>query len=140
MSGNRELQAADIAPPLEFDADIPGMSGCVGVFSAAINAAAQRYAIPEGMKGNYVSFECSGDVQILFGDANVAVTRDQDSGLASEVLTADPATGKRVIAGVEKHWRLPKHKAVTHFSVIGDTAGTSGRWWMNMSNNIIVDD
>lgn len=137
MSGNRELQAADIAPPLEFDADIPGPTG---VYSRAINAAAQRYVIPEAWKGNYVSFECSGDVQILFGDADVAVTRDQDTSLASETLTPVAGTGKRVPAGVEKHWRLPKHKSVTHFSVIGDTAGTTGRWWMNMSNNLIVDD
>lgn len=137
MSGNRELQAADIAPPLEKSSNIPGLTG---QFSRAIAATAQRYVIPDEWKGNFISIECSGDIQILFGGSAVAVTRDQDSTLSTETLTAVAASGKRVPSGVEKHWRIPKHRGVTHFSVIGDTAGTTGRWWINMSNNVIVDD
>jgi hypothetical protein len=135
MSGNRELQAADISPPTEFDADIPGPSG---VYSRAIAATAQRYQIPEAAKGNFWTMKFSADCQIAFGDADVAVNLNEDSGLASEVLTPDTNTGELCFAGETVHWRLPKHKSLTHFSIIGPVA--TGRWSARTSNNIIVDD
>lgn len=137
MSGNRELQAVDIAPPMEADTDIPGPSGC---YSRAIANTAQRYTIPDAAKGNFWSMKFTGDCQIAFGDADVAVTRDQDSTVASEALTAVAATGYVCFAGEEVHFRIPRHKSLTSFSIISDTATASGRWYARVSNNVIVDD
>jgi hypothetical protein len=137
MSGTRELQSVDIAPPFESDVDNPGPSGS---YSRALAAASTRYEIPAKAKGNFWSMIFSADVQMSFGDADVAVTRDQDSTVASEVLTPSAATGYRFMAGIEYHFRIPKHKSITHFALLLDNAAAAGRWWGRISNNIIVDD
>lgn len=138
MSGNRELQAADISPPIALKATIPGPTG---VYSRVITNASVRYEIPVAAKGNFLSLTAFEDIQIAFGSSDVAVTRDQVSTLTSEALTAVAGTGQRLTAGVEYHWRIPKHVSVTHFAVISDAATAVGeQFYARVSNNIIVDD
>ena len=96
------------------------------VYADATSTSSARYEIPDAWKGEWVEFHClSQDMEVLFGDSTVSVTAGQNSGVASEVLTANAATGLFLSAAENKGFLVPDNLNVTHFAVIA--AGT-GRW------------
>lgn len=125
-----ETIAANVAPPLAYDATKPGS----GVYCRANTASSVRYTIPTTWKSNYVTIGSKGDdIYVLFGGSTVAITLPQVSSLASEDLTPSAATGYYIPAGAEKNFLIPEDDALTKFAVYG--SGATGHWFAYMSVN-----
>ena len=132
--GNREAQAADISPPIAYDATVPSASG---VYSRAIANASQLYVIPPEWRGNFVTFHATADCQIAFGNSTLSLAYNQLSTLNTNTLTESAATGMQLATGEKFSFRVPKHEKVTHFAVVGPAS--SGQWFAYMSNNVLGD-
>lgn len=120
MSGSVEKEALDVAPPIAS----ASTDGNDGVFAKATTTSSQRFIIPEGWRGRFVTFASkTSECQILFGTSTVSVTVDQESTINSEAITTNAATGFPIPADGEKSWRIPRNKSVTHFAVRANVAG-----------------
>lgn len=125
-----ETIAANVAPPLAYDATKPGS----GVYCRANTASSVRYTLPTDWKTNYVTFGTKGDdIYVLFGGASVTITLPQVSSLSGEDLTPVAGTAYYIPAGAEKNFLIPDDDALTKFAVYG--GGTTGHWFAYMSVN-----
>lgn len=136
MGSPYETQACDVSPPLALNTSIPGPSGAM---SRLITGASVLYEIPASWKGNFVDLKVTGACQIAFGDSTLSLVYDERSGLSGAVLAADVNTGWPYAADEKDSFRVPKHKTITHFAVVGP-GSPSGGFWLRVSNNIIVED
>jgi len=129
MAHQYEQPAVDVAPPMS-----GAITGSSGNFCVATTAASQRFDIPSSWKGKYVTFVAvTLDVQISFGGSAVSVTLNQTSGVASEVITTNNATGFPIVAGTTVSYRIPNDASVTDFAII--SSGTTGYLFAYMSEN-----
>lgn len=97
------------------------------VYRDNLAATSSRYEIPTSWKGRWVTFYHEGtDYQVVFGDSTVSVTLNQTSGVASEVLTANDASGVEISSLPSASWFVKKDPTVTHFAVVG--AAASDTW------------
>lgn len=94
------------------------------VFSRALAATSQRYAVPNDWRNAYVTIAARGGrAWILFGTSSVTASATQDSTLATEALTAHAQTAIPIEDGSREHFRVSDE---THFAVIAESA--AGRW------------
>jgi hypothetical protein len=115
-----------------------GTSGLTGVFSQATSTTAARYEIPDAWRGAHVRFFAQAvDLQIVFGGSTVACALDENSSVTSEVITFDVNTGFPVAAGTWMDFRIPRNKAVTHFSI---DAGGAGRVFAFRATGSMADN
>lgn len=128
-----EQESLDLGLPVSS----AGTSGLTGVFSQATSTTYARYIIPDSWKGAHVRFFAQTvDLQIVFGDSNVECKLDESSSVTSEAITFDVNTGFPIAAGTWMDFRIPRNKAVTHFSI---DAGGSGRVFAYRAQGSMAD-
>lgn len=95
------------------------------VIVLAITTTAARFQIPADFRGVQCRWTMVGAAaDIAFGDSAVAVTYAQASGVSSEVITVNAASGGHLFDGIERHFFMPASDQATHFSVDGSASGT----------------
>lgn len=95
------------------------------VLALPFTTTAARFVIPADFRGVQCKWMAVGAAaDINFGDAAVSCTYAQASGVASEAITANAATGWHLLDGIADHWVMPAADQATHFCVDGAASGT----------------
>lgn len=94
------------------------------VIRIAVDDGVDRFAIPAAFAGQPCEWTLYGsDGDIVFGDSSVTCAYDQTSGVASEAITVNAASGGRLKDGISRYWVMPSiTPETTHFAV--DCAGS----------------
>lgn len=104
------------------------------VIQLPITTSSQRFEIPAGWAGQYVrarafhgTLGSAIRIDVVFGDGDVSATANQDSAVASEVITVNDASGEAIVNGELVPMVLPSIGTdtgqATHFAAIGSAAG-----------------
>jgi len=97
-----------------------------GVIALSVTDTAARFQVPTSWAGKLVIMTSNGaDCDVLFGGSTVACTYGQASGVSTEVITINAATGAHLENGISRSFRLPRAEIATHFSVDCVGSGTS---------------